>query len=118
VYHGNCLDLDPTYSDIYGLPLLRTTFGEKMRSSGPPTYYNAPVKKKIQIVFIQQDNLISILKNTPLSFGIYAVITFIDESLATRRTTSLIVMSPMRRAVWPPRIPYPDSIVQTRGPVL
>ncbi len=57
-----------------------------------PTYYNVPVKNKIQFVFIQQDNLISILKNTPLSFGIHAVIAFIDESLASRRTISLIVM--------------------------
>ena len=94
------------------------TSSKIMSILSPPTYYNAPVKIECQIFFIQQDNLISILQNAPLSFGIYAVITFIDGFLATRRTTSLIVMSPMQRAVWPPKIPYPDSIVQTRGPVL
>jgi len=52
--------------------------------------------------------------------GIPAFIVFIGESLGTRRTISLIVIT-IRRAVlllWPPIIPYPDSIVQTRGPVL
>ena len=72
--HGSCmsyrdryLDLDPTYKDAYGLPLLRMTFDwhkneiemlkwvnekcvEIARAMNPASYHQAPIKTKYSIV--------------------------------------------------------------------